>query len=337
MFIFQKAGNLLYSTIVFPYLKRNAYFMKAKRIYLSALILVPGIVLLCFFMGRDRHLEFHPSWNETERADIQLCYDRFCSPKSQMNLSICDEWIENQSFTKSTIINSAFKKFYQSSKPFSISILESYLLRDTREMIKQTALTGNASHMDKNHNSLLHLALATGFYDLAESLIKRGADVNQQSQLFENPTDTPLSWAIYNREADTGAPIPIKRCRKITEVLLAHGADIKAPAVAGLPVTIQGIISISSISDAEEKEEAIDFLIYLFEKGAPTEWTSPSGKKLSALSLTLRFNHYNRLIHYLLEHGAKPEEILSPSEQDDLKALLEEEEEKLQQTVLQQS
>lgn len=191
-------------------------------------------------------------------------------------------------------------------------------------MIKSTAETGNASLTDENNSSLLIFSLAMGEYELAQSLVKCGADVNLHSRvpfIIDMPGDTPLSWAVSTRICDQETLVPLSQCRSMVDILLVHGADIKAPALDNRPVTFQGYLNTLNAKTPETEQEAEDFLIYLLQKGAPQELPSQSGQDSSLLSLAIRQKRI-RIVQYLLNHGAKSEDLPN-NLQEELQDLLQ--------------
>lgn len=295
-----------------------------KWIFILGLAL--SIALFYTALNTERTLDFHPSWTEAEQKEIQQCYARFNDSNSEIDRMVCTEFIDRKFPTNNSIVNRACLSAYEALEPYSRTILFDYLIRDTRRMIEETAATGKATITDKDHNSLLHLALSLGLYDLAKSLIARGADVNLHSQLpCGGQGDTPLSWTVSARAVDSSAHIPLSRCREMVDILLAHGADIKAPGPLGNPVTTISFISIVIPATVEEKEAGEDFILYLLQKGAPMEWTA-FGEKRSVLPSAFRFK-LRRVIRYLLEQGCRPEEFLTEAEQEKLRSLIREQEE----------
>lgn len=157
-----------------------------------------------YFKGNmGSQLDFHPSWNEAERTQIQQCYNRFITTADLITPEASREFV--QYYFDSKWGNTVLLGIYDILYPFSHQVEQEYLTGDTRKMIKSTAETGNASLTDENNSSLLIFSLAMGEYELAQSLVKRGADVNLHSRvpfIIDMPGDTPLSWAVSTRICD---------------------------------------------------------------------------------------------------------------------------------------
>lgn len=198
-------------------------------------------------------LEYHDSWSAQDRKAIDGVYRRCEAARSRM-LEMIDR--EELSFWEQVEkdLNSKFSRGRDGallknepsrlSKAVTRSIQRMYvhvMMYPFLKLVEHTAKTGDAKYASKDRFSLLHLALAMGFHDLARSLVDRGADVNLQVYMqsrfgmgLEGKGDVPLTCAI--------TPFPMFECLlagdwdsqkrfeaagriEMVKFLLEHGAD----------------------------------------------------------------------------------------------------------------
>jgi Ankyrin repeat len=114
----------------------------------------------------------------------------------------------------------------------------------------------------KDGETCLHLAGISGFADVTQLLLSKGADPNVRTTFDQGLRMPPLSWNVYGNHVDNA------------RLLLEHGADVnmdfdlQVDAQTKQPVTVLDIID--RLSDYGKHSDFDDMKALLLKHGAKT-------------------------------------------------------------------
>lgn len=198
-------------------------------------------------------LDYDDSWSVQDRKAIDGVYRRCEAARSRMlemidreELSYWDQvekdW--NRKFSRDgdgALLKNEPSRFSEAVTRSMKRVCVHMMMVPFLQVVEHTAKTGDAKYANKDRFSLLHLALAMGFHDLAKSLVDRGADVNLQVYMqprfgmdLGGKGDVPLTYTItpfpmfeYLLADDLDSQKKFDATGRIEMVkfLLEHGAD----------------------------------------------------------------------------------------------------------------
>lgn len=105
-------------------------------------------------------------------------------------------------------------------------------------LIDEVLRTGDAARSNERGESLLHLVLGLGEYDVARSLVERGGRVNGRMAavsgwMIHPEGDTPLTLAMCPYTFSNQSKHPVADRADMVRFLLDHGAEVNERSVAG--------------------------------------------------------------------------------------------------------
>ena len=106
--------------------------------------------------------------------------------------------------------------------PKEISIHDAAVAGDIEAVKQHLAAGADVNAKTDDGWTPLQFAAMTGHKEIAELLIAKGADVNGKIEIAVDKGDTPLDWAIFNKDTET-ADLLRKHGGKTGEELKAEG------------------------------------------------------------------------------------------------------------------
>ncbi len=193
--------------------------------------LVAGVALA---VVPERQQEYHASWTAQERERLAVVCKYYMGLYDEMLGRKAAVAGEEGSFSAGSWLCPAMQSWSGAEHYF-----HAWQVHGPRVvLIREVLRTGDVMKASERGESLLHLALGLGEFDLARSLVDRGADVNGQMAAVSESVlipdgDTPLTLAMCPHTFRDKTKLPVEGRAAMVQCLLEHGADADGRSVAG--------------------------------------------------------------------------------------------------------
>lgn len=215
-------------------LNRIKLFFQMRFKWMNGLLLAAVAAGVVLAVLPEREQEYHVSWTMHERQSLALVRDYYVKEYEVL-------------LEREVLFSDGEKGWFDVPwlKPAMKVWCEARNSRHAWQvfgprlaLIDEVLRTGDAARSNECGESLLHLALGLGEYDLARVLVERGAQVNGRmaavSEWMVHPEgDTPLTLAMHPYTFCGQSKHPVEDQVGMVRFLLDHGADVNGRSVAG--------------------------------------------------------------------------------------------------------
>lgn len=202
--------------------------------WMNGLLLAAVAVGVALAVLPESEQEYHASWTMHERQSLASVRGYYVK-EYEMLLERADVFSDGEKgWFDVPWLKPAMKAWYEARN----SRHAWQVFGPRLALIDEVLRTGDAVKSNERGESLLHLALGLGEYDVARSLVERGAQVNGRmaavSEWMIHPEgDTPLTLAMCPYTFCNQTKHPVGDRAGMVKFLLDHGADVNERSVAG--------------------------------------------------------------------------------------------------------